>query len=85
MFTALQLLTMLTALHKGLRRVASVAVRGAASGGKQGRCRMGTLTKVLLLLIALVVGAAALYLALWDIPAPTQPVEKEIPAERLGR
>jgi hypothetical protein len=32
-----------------------------------------------------VLGAGAVFLAAWDIPAPTSRVEKVIPHERLGQ
>ena len=46
---------------------------------------MGTLTKILLVLIVLAVAGTAAFLAFWDIPAPTHPVVREIPGDKLGR
>ena len=35
--------------------------------------------------VVLLLGGGIAYLALWDIPAPTKPVEKVIPDERLPK
>jgi hypothetical protein len=46
---------------------------------------MNRLYLTLAAVIAVVLGAGALFLAAWDIPAPTSRVEKVIPHERLGQ
>lgn len=43
------------------------------------------LTFAIIVIVVLLLGGGIAYLALWDIPAPTQPVEKVIPDERLPR
>ncbi|WP_417789232.1 hypothetical protein [Terasakiella pusilla] len=46
---------------------------------------MKALSKFLLVLILLVLAGAGVFLATWDIPAPTAPVEKTIPDDRFPR
>jgi hypothetical protein len=46
---------------------------------------MRKLTLILVLLVVLGVAGAAAFLATWDIPAPTNTVEKVIPDERFRR
>lgn len=46
---------------------------------------MRTLKRLLVVLIVVVVGGGGYFLATWDIPAPTQRVEKPIADERLPR
>lgn len=41
------------------------------------------LTIAIVVIVLLLLGGGTAYLALWDIPAPTKPVEKVIPDERL--
>jgi hypothetical protein len=43
------------------------------------------LTAAIIVLVVLLLGGGITYLALWDIPAPSHPVEKVIPDERLPR
>lgn len=44
-----------------------------------------TMAKIILLFLFLAVGGGIAYLALSDVPAPTRPVEKAIPAGKLIR
>ncbi len=46
---------------------------------------MRGLPAMLLIVVALVIAGAAVFLVTWDIPAPTAPVEKVIPNERFPR
>ncbi len=46
---------------------------------------MNKLYLTLTVVVAAVVGVGAVFLAAWDIPAPTTRVEKVIPHERLGQ
>lgn len=46
---------------------------------------MARMSIVLLVLLVLVLGGGAAFLANWDIPAPRAKVEKVIPADRLGK
>lgn len=46
---------------------------------------MRTLPAILLIVLALVIVGAAMFLMTWDIPPPTAPVEKVIPNERFPR
>lgn len=46
---------------------------------------MSLASKLTLLLIVLVFAGGAVFLATWDIPAPTQQVEKVLPDERFPR
>ncbi|MEK9969559.1 MAG: hypothetical protein VW600_10510 [Ferrovibrio sp.] len=46
---------------------------------------MARLTMILGLILILLVGGGAAFLASWDIPAPRSKVEKVIPADRLGK
>jgi len=39
----------------------------------------------LIVLVVIALGVGGALLATWDIPAPTQTIEKEIPNDRLGR
>lgn len=41
--------------------------------------------KFIIIGVAAVIAGLILFLWLWDIPAPTRQIEKEIPGERLGR
>lgn len=41
------------------------------------------MAKVILLILFLAVGGGIAYLALSDVPAPTQAVEKSIPSEKF--
>lgn len=43
------------------------------------------LTQMLVILVLLVIVGGVVYLGLWDLPAPTQTVEKVIPNERFAR
>lgn len=44
---------------------------------------MKFLTRSLLILVLLALVAGGAFLATWDIPPPTQPVEKTIPNDRF--
>jgi len=44
---------------------------------------MSKLARVVLLLVVVIVVGAGIFLATWNIPAPTAPVEKVIPNDRL--
>jgi hypothetical protein len=46
---------------------------------------MSTVTRFLVILVALVVVGGAAALAMWDIPAPSAKVEKVIPDDRFQR
>ena len=46
---------------------------------------MGKLFVFFLALIAVGLGGGAVFLATWDIPAPSQTVEKVIPNDRFPR
>ena len=46
---------------------------------------MARLTIALLVLLVLVLGGGAAFLANWNIPAPRAKVEKVIPADQLGK
>jgi len=46
---------------------------------------MKGLTKFLMILIVLGAAGGAVFLSMWDIPAPTALVEKEIPDDRFPR
>lgn len=41
--------------------------------------------KYIVIAVVAVIAGIVLFFALWDIPAPTRQIEKEIPGERLGR
>ncbi|MEX0815530.1 MAG: hypothetical protein WD014_07635 [Dongiaceae bacterium] len=42
------------------------------------------LTLIVVLVVAVVIGGGLVYLANWDIPAPTATMEKDIPNDRLA-
>jgi hypothetical protein len=46
---------------------------------------MSHLLKILLIVLALVIVGGLVFLAMWDIPAPTARIEKVIPDERLPK
>lgn len=46
---------------------------------------MNMITRIVLILLAVVVFGGAVFLANWDIPAPSATVEKVIPNERVLR
>ena len=46
---------------------------------------MTTTSKVLTALILLIVGGVAIFLTTWDMPPPSQKVEKVIPNETILR
>ena len=46
---------------------------------------MSHLLRILLIVLALVIVGGLVFLAVWDIPAPTARVEKVIPDERLPK
>jgi len=46
---------------------------------------MKAFSKFLLILVLLTLGGAGVFLATWDIPAPTAPVSKVIPDDRFPR
>jgi hypothetical protein len=45
----------------------------------------GTLLKFLIVIFVVVIAGGVVFLATWDIPAPTHPVEKVIPNDRFSR
>ncbi|MCZ6447915.1 MAG: hypothetical protein V3U99_07100 [Alphaproteobacteria bacterium] len=46
---------------------------------------MSTISKVLTVAILLILGGGAVFLATWDMPPPSQKVEKVIPNEKILR
>jgi hypothetical protein len=46
---------------------------------------MSHLLRILLIVVALVIVGGLVFLAVWDIPAPTARIEKVIPDERLPK
>jgi hypothetical protein len=40
---------------------------------------------VLLVLVVLVIAGGAVFLATWDMPPPTTPMQKEVPSDRFGQ
>lgn len=46
---------------------------------------MNTLSKILIAVLVLVVGASVAFLASWDMPPPSEKVEKVIPNDRVLR
>ena len=46
---------------------------------------MGALMKVLILTLVLVLAGGAVFLMSWDMPPPSEKVEKVIPNERILR
>ncbi|MEE8083601.1 MAG: hypothetical protein V3T46_00105 [Alphaproteobacteria bacterium] len=46
---------------------------------------MSTISKVLTVVILLILGGGAVFLATWDMPPPSQKVEKVIPNEKILR
>jgi hypothetical protein len=46
---------------------------------------MNMISRIVLVVLALVVIGGAVFLASWDIPAPSAPVEKAIPNDRIFR
>lgn len=46
---------------------------------------MSHLLRILLIVLALAIVGGLVFLAVWDIPAPTARVEKVIPDERLPK
>ncbi len=46
---------------------------------------MSTIAKVLTVAILLILGGGAVFLATWDMPPPSQKVEKVIPNEKILR
>ncbi len=46
---------------------------------------MNAVVKSLLILILIAVGGGIAFLAAWDIPPPTHPVEQIIPNDRFAR
>jgi hypothetical protein len=46
---------------------------------------MSHLLRILLIVLALVIVGGLVFLAMWDIPAPTARIEKVIPDERLPK
>ena len=43
------------------------------------------MAKYIIVLFLAVIGAGGVFLATWDIPAPTESVEKTIPNDRFAR
>ncbi|WP_193555790.1 hypothetical protein [Hwanghaeella grinnelliae] len=46
---------------------------------------MGKFILVIFALLAVVLGGGAVFLATWDIPAPSQTVERVLPDDRFPR
>jgi hypothetical protein len=46
---------------------------------------MRSITKIFAVLLVLAIGGLAVFLATWDIPAPTQKVEKVLSNDRFPR
>ncbi len=46
---------------------------------------MSRLLLIFLAVLVLIVAGGGIFLATWDIPAPTARVEKTIPNDRLGK
>jgi hypothetical protein len=46
---------------------------------------MARMSIFLLLILVVLLGGGAVFLATWNIPAPRAKVEKVIPADRLGK
>jgi len=46
---------------------------------------MKNFSRLIFLMVVLLVGAGGVFLATWDIPAPTQTIEKELPDDRFPR
>ncbi len=46
---------------------------------------MGRLVGAIVAVVILVVAGGAVFLANWEIPAPSQPIEKTIPNDRFPR
>lgn len=46
---------------------------------------MNKLSKFILVLVIILVAGSAAFLATWDIPAPTETVEKVLPDDRFPR
>jgi hypothetical protein len=46
---------------------------------------MRSITKILAILLVLAIGGLAVFLATWDIPAPSQKVEKVLRNDRFPR
>lgn len=45
---------------------------------------MSKLVQILFLLVLIVLVGGTAFLATWDMPAPTQPVQRVIPNDRFG-
>jgi hypothetical protein len=46
---------------------------------------MRSLSRIVLLLLAVMIVGGAVFLATWDIPAPITKIEKDIPDDRFPR
>lgn len=46
---------------------------------------MKNFSKLILLLVVLLFAGGGVFLATWDIPAPTQTIERELPDDRFPR
>lgn len=46
---------------------------------------MNLISRIVLVVLALVLVGGAVFLSNWDIPAPSAPVEKTIPNDRVFR
>ncbi|MFM2129443.1 MAG: hypothetical protein RL477_989 [Pseudomonadota bacterium] len=46
---------------------------------------MNLISRIIVLVLIITVVGGAIFLASWDIPAPSAPVEKAIPNERVFR
>lgn len=63
----------------------SQQARTQKEGGRSATRAMNLISRIVLVTLALVVIGGAVFLASWDIPAPSAPVEKAIPNDRLFR
>lgn len=64
---------------RGLRRSNAANHKGIS----EETVAVGFLMRLILIVIVLAVAGGAIFLATWDMPAPTSRVEKVIPAERF--
>lgn len=64
---------------RGLRRSDAAHHKGIS----EETVAVGFLMRLILIVIVLAVAGGAIFLATWDMPAPTSRVEKVIPAERF--
>jgi hypothetical protein len=46
---------------------------------------MSFFTRFILVLLVVAIAGGVLFLATWDMPPPSQTIEKSIPADRVGQ